>query len=142
MEELVYADHGRAEKPHWQQQGTWRIGAAGVAHAGGAAGGIRVPEPRGCKARTWRGHSCGRSSFRELRERRRSPLASPHQREGRGMDLNSKQALDQHTGLEEMNLRVVALRETVIPPSPSDFPQSSSLFWRLSLLPADGRRGG
>lgn len=37
------------------------------------------------------------------------------------MDVNSKQALDQHPGLEGMSLRMVALRETVVPPGTFDF---------------------
>lgn len=58
---------------------------------------------------------------------RRNTLASPYRREEPGMAFKSKQALNQHPGLEEMNLRTVALREIVIPPSTFGFSQSVSL---------------
>lgn len=86
------------------------------------------------KLELWRGHSHCKRCFREQREGRRNTLASPYQREGPGMDLSSKQALDQHLSLEEMNPRIVALRETVIPPSIFAFSQSTPLCQSKDLF--------
>lgn len=146
---MVYTGSGKARSHTSNSAVTQRIAAARSCYclqAGGAKGGGRVPGAH--SGSTWqklelrRGQSHCQRRFREQREGRRNTLGSPYQREGLGKDLNSRQTLGQHPGLEEVDIRLVTLRETVIPASTLALSQSTSLslqskgVWRLFLLPA------